>query len=76
MSSSKSNTDEASSADIRTAALGQFRQLISADTLRAMQLLGFNYKAGIGEPLTELCANKIRQFGEIGKSKARPTGKR
>ncbi len=41
-----------------------------------MQLLGFNYKAGIGEPLTELCANKIRQFGEIGKSKARPTGKR
>lgn len=41
-----------------------------------MQLLGFNYKAAIGEPLTELCANKIRQFGEIGKSKARPTGKR
>lgn len=76
LSSSKSNTDEASSADVRTAALGQFRQLISADTLRTMQLLGFNYKAAIGEPLTELCANKIRQFGEIGKSKARPTGKR
>ena len=24
-----------------------------------MQLLGFNYKAAIGEPLTELCAKKI-----------------
>ena len=24
-----------------------------------MQLLGFNYKAAIGEPLTEICANAI-----------------
>ncbi|MEK4387527.1 hypothetical protein MKZ25_17425 [Solibacillus sp. FSL W7-1464] len=38
-------------------------QLISLDTLRTMQLLGFNYKKAIGEPLTELCAEKIRGFG-------------
>lgn len=37
----------------------QFKELINIDTLKAMQLLGFNYKAAIGEPLTELCANKI-----------------
>lgn len=41
----------------------QLRKLISADTLRTMQLLGFNYKAAIGEPLTQLCADKIAQLG-------------
>ena len=35
------------------------KELIDVDTLKAMQLLGFNYKAAIGEPLTELCANVI-----------------
>lgn len=49
----------------------QFRQLINADTLRTMQLLGFNYKAAIGEPLTELCASKIKQWGQAtGKNAA------
>lgn len=28
-----------------------------------MQLLGFNYKAAIGEPLTEICANAIASLG-------------
>lgn len=41
----------------------QFRELINADTLRIMQLLGFNYKAAIGEPPTRLCADKNEQFG-------------
>lgn len=38
-------------------------KLISLDTLKTMQLLGFNYKRAIGEPLTELCAEKIRGLG-------------
>lgn len=46
------------------ASFNQIRQLISTDTLRTMQLLGFNYKAAIGEPLTELCAKKIKQLGD------------
>lgn len=29
----------------------QIKELISVDTLKAIQLLGFNYKAAIGEPL-------------------------
>jgi hypothetical protein len=37
----------------------QIKELISVDTLKTMQLLGFNYKAAIGEPLTQLCANAI-----------------
>jgi len=37
----------------------QIKELISIDTLKAVQLLGFNYKAAIGEPLTQLCANII-----------------
>jgi len=37
----------------------QIKELISVDTLKAMQLLGFNYKAAIGEPLTQLCADAI-----------------
>ncbi len=38
------------------------RDLISVDTLKTMQLLGFNYKAAIGEPLTEICANAIKNL--------------
>lgn len=47
----------------------QFQELINVDTLKAMQLLGFNYKAAIGEPLTELCSNvilsKLKSSGNI-----------
>jgi len=37
----------------------QIKELISIDTLKTLQLLGFNFKAAIGEPLTQLCANLI-----------------
>lgn len=40
--------------------INSVKGLISKDVLKTMQLLGFNYKAAIGEPLTELCANKIK----------------
>lgn len=40
----------------------QIKELISVDTLKTMQLLGFNYKAAIGEPLTKICANKITKL--------------
>lgn len=34
-------------------------KLLNKDTLKTMQLLGFNYKDAIGIPLTEACANAI-----------------
>lgn len=37
----------------------QLVDFIQVDTLRTMQLLGFNYKKAIGEPLTELAAKAI-----------------
>ena len=37
----------------------QIKELISVDTLNTMQLLGFNYKAAIGEPLTLMLKNFI-----------------
>lgn len=46
----------------------QLKELISVDTLKAIPLLGFNYKAAIGEPLTQLCADAIL-------SKAKDTNK-
>ena len=46
----------------------QIKELISVDTLKTMQLLGFNYKAAIGEPLTQICANAISSIGNKGKS--------
>lgn len=67
--SMQSDGEEPSSPNATAMAFDQFRQLISADTLGTMQLLGFNYKAAIGEPLTELCANKIKQFGGGSKAK-------
>lgn len=46
----------------------QFKDLINVDTLKAMQLLGFNYKRAIGEPLTELCATKISAIAKAAPS--------
>lgn len=40
-------------------AFESLNQLINVDTLKAIQLLGFNYKEAIGEPLTILCASAI-----------------
>lgn len=44
------------------------KELITVDSLKTMQLLGFNYKAAIGEPLTELCANAISNLGNKAKN--------
>lgn len=41
----------------RTKVYEQFMELISVDTLKTMQLIGFNYKAAIGEPLTLMLKN-------------------
>lgn len=50
--------------------------LVNKNTLKALQLLGFNFKAAIGEPLTEACADAIRQ-NLSGKQRANvQTGKR
>jgi len=53
------------SPDIDLKTYESIQELISVDTLKAMQLLGFNYKAAIGEPLTELCSNAILSNGKI-----------
>lgn len=37
----------------------QFASLIDVDTLKTMQLLGFNYKQAIGEPLTSIVNHYI-----------------
>lgn len=42
----------------------QIKNLISVDTLKTMQLLGFNYKAAIGEPLTQICSKSILSLVE------------
>lgn len=44
--------------------------LINKDTLKTMQLLGFNYKEAIGEPLTEITSNAI--YGAFDKKKKAP----
>lgn len=51
----------------------QIKELISTDTLKTMQLLGFNFKAAIGEPLTQLCAGAILS---IRKPQQQAPGKR
>ncbi|MCD8374163.1 MAG: hypothetical protein LUC20_03565 [Oscillospiraceae bacterium] len=48
----------------------QIKELISVDTLKTMQLLGFNYKAAIGEPLTQICANAILNIGNKSKAQS------
>jgi hypothetical protein len=51
------------SSDMPVDTFEQFKSLISVDTLKTMQLLGFNYKAAIGEPLTKICADAIGSLG-------------
>ena len=41
----------------------QIKELISVDTLKTMQLIGFNYKAAIGEPLTVMLKNYLLSIG-------------
>lgn len=40
---------------------------LSVDTLKTMQLLGFNYKQAIGDPLTEALAGFIREKLKVDK---------
>ena len=58
----------------------QIKELISIDTLKVMQLLGFNYKSAIGEPLTQICAKTISSLVDKKKSSTnynnKNTGKR
>lgn len=52
--------DEKNTEQIET--INAAKQLLSIEVLKTMQLLGFNYKAAIGEPLTHLCARKINSL--------------
>lgn len=54
----------------------QIKNLISVDTLKTMQLLGFNYKAAIGEPLTQICANAISSLGTRQKNNTIQKGRK
>lgn len=64
------------SSDIKVEDFEKFKDLISVDTLKAMQLLGFNYKKAIGEPLTELCSQKIINIGKINKNASKTNCKK
>jgi len=44
--------------------------LLNKDTLKTMQLIGFNYKEAIGRPLTEICADALHQKLQLTKNKA------
>jgi hypothetical protein len=48
-------------------AFEQIKELVNVDTLKTMQLLGFNYKAAIGEPLTKVCADKILSLAKASR---------
>lgn len=65
--SSFGNVTEEQSSSFR-----QIAELLNKDTLKTMQLLGFNYREAIGEPLTEICANAIKsKLGNFSKNKKR-----
>ena len=43
-------------------------ELLNKDTLKTMQLLGFNYKEAIGQPLTEVCFQAIKEKLKVSSS--------
>lgn len=48
--------DESSSVSLNT-----IIELLNSDTLKTLQLLGYNYKEAIGKPLTEITANFLKE---------------
>lgn len=42
--------------------IGYIEKLLSKESLKVMQLIGFNYRDAIGRPLTDLCAGAIRKL--------------
>jgi hypothetical protein len=51
-----SSDDESSSVSLNT-----INELLNSDTLKTLQLLGYNYKEAIGKPLTEITANFLKE---------------
>jgi hypothetical protein len=49
---------------VPTETVNAIRALLSAETLNVMQLLGFNFKQAIGQPLTELVAGYISSISQ------------
>jgi len=43
--------------------IGYIERLLSKESLKVMQLIGFNYREALGVPLTQLCAKAISQLG-------------
>lgn len=50
-------------------ALDALKTLVSIETLTVLQLVGFNFKAAVGEPLTEVVAGFV---AGLGRSRPRP----
>lgn len=56
---SKINPEAVRTVEKQVESYEKLKELISIDTLKTMQLIGFNYKSAIGEPLTLLLKNFI-----------------
>jgi len=53
--------------------LSALKALLSSETLKILQLLGFNFKEAIGEPLTKLVAQLIEPQSNKPQNKTNPT---
>ncbi len=62
-SAQEKGPDEIARVEAQVDSYEQIKALISVDTLKTMQLLGFNYKAAIGEPLTLMLKNFLLSKG-------------
>lgn len=58
-SAERVSEDAVEAVKAQVASYEQIKELISVDTLKTMQLIGFNYKSAIGEPLTLMLKNFI-----------------
>ena len=71
-SASQKGTEEIEKINAQVQSYEQIKELISVDTLKTMQLLSFNYKAAIGESLTEICATAISNLGKKNSHSNKP----
>ena len=59
----ENNKEKIDTINAQMETIESLKALISKDVLKTMQLLGFNFKAAIGEPLTQICASAISSLG-------------
>lgn len=70
-----SGADEPGTASSTTATIELLKPILSVETITVLQLLGFNFKKAIGEPLTDVVSQFVSSVAPTPERKRNSSGK-